>query len=570
MAQKRYWNYEDDDLTVDLNHREGAMIPPGRYAGFKPLAMTGTTLQLVHTDGYKKVSVGLGNSQVGVWVTNQGLVIHEDQQINLPINPNPEDLPRVDLIVGSHEYQLVAGGQQALYSIVQGQPSDEAVPADPTLPEPNKQVILGRLYIEPGANTLADMRYVPAQIPRFSNDVNIPLKSEENSFALKQTVNTLYYEVQRGEIQDSTDSILLDRIDPYDSSSDLASFYELRDTGDTGISGIRTIQRINPTVDTQIGQFIWLYTPVEIHFYTDGYGTSNLYTEEGLGELIMPANRWFCVRRTVSGWLFTHADLANTHRFTKWREMQVWNHASTSLVSGKLGGNAGREKGNIWKLVIESGNNVINWIHAPDHTVIGNEGGRVLVIYVGNGADATIFHDVTTGVPTNYKPIYIPSGQSIDIATGDTLMFVEGETHYYLVGLKETTGGGEGWYPLGYTNSLKFEDYQGYDVKCREQGNLLRFIGAVQINHAQVSGSDIGRVMVLPSQYRPTQERVIHARLYSTDWDFSLVDGGGGESWPVEVIFESISNGGLYIRGGGEITKNAVLRLDGIQIDLKS
>ena len=119
MAQKRFWNWKDDDYTLDLNHRELGILESGLYRGFdRHSSSAGLNLVLHHgVNGIKKVKLDTTETNsMGVWMSKQGCVITEDANITIPISANTTSDPRIDLIVGTHQYSQTQGGLVATYS----------------------------------------------------------------------------------------------------------------------------------------------------------------------------------------------------------------------------------------------------------------------------------------------------------------------------------------------------------------------------------------------------------------------------------------------------------------------
>lgn len=171
MAQERFWNWKDDDLTFRLNWRDLGIHEAGRYRGFDWTPVAGMSFQFNHaaTGVVKTKADYTASPKIGVWLSKQGCMITEDANVNVgTVNPTAS-LPRIDLIVGRHQYVYSVGGAFATYAILQGTPA--AVPVAPTLPFPNEQVILGQLYLPANATNLNDVGVVftPAKVPYFAN-----------------------------------------------------------------------------------------------------------------------------------------------------------------------------------------------------------------------------------------------------------------------------------------------------------------------------------------------------------------------------------------------------------------
>lgn len=171
MAQFIFWNWQDDDSTKNLNHRTLGLKDPGLYRGFDPDFNTpgGMTLRLRHSitgfDVTKFDSPSFTVEKRGVLLTKQGVVIHENDNIDIPINPNATAHGRIDLIICEHEYVDIPNSSIAIYSVIQGTPS--ATPVAPAIPAPDQiKVILGYLYVPAGTVALSGLNvvYVRAEV----------------------------------------------------------------------------------------------------------------------------------------------------------------------------------------------------------------------------------------------------------------------------------------------------------------------------------------------------------------------------------------------------------------------
>ena len=174
MSQKRYWNYKDDDSTFALNFKDLLLAPAGRYKGFTKGISTGLTLSLLVGSGTVRVDEAKAFTDgVSMWKTLQGGIIEEDATVDVTIESNAaNNLPRIDIIVGEHEYNAVAGGQVAIYKAIAGTPN--LSPSAPALTDDKTQVILGELYLPGYADSVSytGVVYTIAEAPQF-NDVSM-------------------------------------------------------------------------------------------------------------------------------------------------------------------------------------------------------------------------------------------------------------------------------------------------------------------------------------------------------------------------------------------------------------
>ena len=167
MAQRRFHQWEDDDLTRLMNQKFIGLIEPGPYRGFNAAPFDGTlTLTLRHnTDWFgdngatestyeEDGDPPSSESQIGVIFTKQGVVIKETGVIALPIAANPTANPRIDRIVCRSVYTYVPGGDVATYSVYTGTPAPN--PGPPSLAFPNEEIILGELRVPAGFAAMND------------------------------------------------------------------------------------------------------------------------------------------------------------------------------------------------------------------------------------------------------------------------------------------------------------------------------------------------------------------------------------------------------------------------------
>ena len=182
--QKRFWNYEAEDATFDLSRAFVGITLPGVYRGFDVTLDATLVLKLTHSiTGYTETSLlGVASDKRGLIVSKQGVIITEDDAETLPISVGFAQ-PRIDIIIVEHEFTEVNGGTTAVYSVVQGSPGFGPVP--PALPNPEKQVKIGELYIPANITALNDVGVVwtRGKIPVISGlEDNVAIRDEDNTF----------------------------------------------------------------------------------------------------------------------------------------------------------------------------------------------------------------------------------------------------------------------------------------------------------------------------------------------------------------------------------------------------
>jgi len=183
MAQKRFWNFKDDDLTISINQWLIGLIDSGRYRGYDGTLDNTMVLKLHHnTTGAILVNkTGNWSDKYGIVRTKQGTIIQEYDPIQLAVDTTEDKFHRRDLIVLNHEYIETVGGQTAYYSIIKGREVPiNALAVTPLLPDEEKQVIIGELYLPSNTDQLnnVNVTYTPAKQPRFGNHVEFIEKSD--------------------------------------------------------------------------------------------------------------------------------------------------------------------------------------------------------------------------------------------------------------------------------------------------------------------------------------------------------------------------------------------------------
>lgn len=172
--QKRYLEFKADDQSFKIAQMFRGILPPGRYRGFDFNPSSDLFLQLVHTQtGYKYPTRDdfEFTPLTGIWKTEQGIVVTEDAMITVEVQPNTSANPRIDIIVGSHQYRPdIVGGIGALYYVIEGTPAAE--PTAPVRTDLKKETILGYLTMPAGATTLDanGVVYTPADIPEVGDN----------------------------------------------------------------------------------------------------------------------------------------------------------------------------------------------------------------------------------------------------------------------------------------------------------------------------------------------------------------------------------------------------------------
>lgn len=169
--QKRFFNFLDDDKTWDLAGMNMAVNQHGRLSGFDGIKGTDiTNFGITHlVTGYNRITALQQTDHLGAWSSKQGVIITENAPLNgLSLNMNLTAFPRVDTLIGSHEYISTQGGSEAYYSIATGSAAETPTPAP--VADSGRDVILGYFIIKPNTTTLETVTFCPANSVYLKND----------------------------------------------------------------------------------------------------------------------------------------------------------------------------------------------------------------------------------------------------------------------------------------------------------------------------------------------------------------------------------------------------------------
>lgn len=217
MAQHRFAQWLDDDLTQLMNRKDIGLIEPGVYRGFGVSALAaGLDLVLEHGSGqngsnessYANPPVAVTNT--GVIFSKQGVVIKETSSITLPIATNAGLNNRIDTIACKSKYLEIPGGEPAEYVVYTGTPLLNPSPA--ALSFPAQEVIIGYLYMPADATSLDDegVRWVPAVRPPFANDPDLMYLNREQINKEIKRFQTIGYSATSATVADGANYIELD------------------------------------------------------------------------------------------------------------------------------------------------------------------------------------------------------------------------------------------------------------------------------------------------------------------------------------------------------------------------
>ncbi len=252
--QKRYFNYKDDDSTYLLNSRLLGILDAGIYRGFDVEILGGTMdLTLVqHLTGIKQYDndVPMTEHTYGVVMSPQGVTIKEDADVVLSIVVT-STLPRIDIVVVEHKYDLVVGGNVAIYKVIQGVASNE--PIKPDLTDPKTQIEVGSLILPINCVALNQAGVIwtknpPPEIPK-------PLRK----YLVLNNYSALVSDYLL-EIDASSNIIDIELVEP--TLSNEGKIYEIDVYNADNQITVRAFSQIKFEVETIINQSgdIWRYT----------------------------------------------------------------------------------------------------------------------------------------------------------------------------------------------------------------------------------------------------------------------------------------------------------------------
>lgn len=570
--QKRYWNYLDEDSSFDLSQLRVPLTVPGRYRGFDSVAFTGNNGSFTHDEtGYRFVGLGqVITEDVGAWVTNQGVLVTEDDAIVLTVANNVTDSERIDIIVGTHDYVQAAGGAQASYSIVQGVPGD----GQPSLPTPATDVLLGVLKIAP--NTVGDLSsvvWIPVNVPSFANDGTLPHTNTPNSFGAandfcgvgaNKIIGAEFISSQFGTLG----NLKLPYLTDGDPDSGMGNFYEIQPHSsfdETNESISLVIGTLDGFPTAPEGWKIHVNTPYRIDFSLWNGSNNNRFIAVGdplaTTSYTVPKDSWFSLISNGNGrWYIGDAVLDINRNMKIYGQLKTQQAVAQLSQDKKLGGLDGQEtKGNVW--LVELGNGVsnreISFIHAPQDSTLGGASstqGRIIILNFENPETFTLKNNVASP-PSNYKPILC--GQDMNLVLQSVVLF-ETQTHWKVANLN-----------IHYENQADWSNFtqtvSGVTYPVQAQYRVFRDRVSLR-GQIRLPAGHIGKIASLSTLHRPTKDIKIPVILRHKDWDYGHLNGGASNSQTVGMVTIQASNGEIHIESGTTVVENDIY-IDGWQYD---
>ena len=179
MAQKQFTTYQADILSFELREAMLGIAKPGRYQGWTTMVSNGSPsggnipVTFNHgTPGFKKGSHEVPpvlSSPLGIAISTQGTIIHDDTSLNKNIAINGVASIRWDILYMEHVYSDIAGANNAIFGIQQG----TAGSGVPTFLNPEKRIIIGLVKIAANGSVFSSLTYYPKQTIDMFGDSNL-------------------------------------------------------------------------------------------------------------------------------------------------------------------------------------------------------------------------------------------------------------------------------------------------------------------------------------------------------------------------------------------------------------
>lgn len=575
MAQQRYWDYQDDDYTLHMNWRDFPYRPHGRYAGFDLISKTGLNLVLGPVGTAKsRVALDLSVTPISVFTNRQGVTISEDANISFPITANDTGFDRIDLIIISQQYIESVGGEQGLYSVVQGTPA--ADPVAPALPNTEKDVILGTLYVPASSSDLSTATYTPAKVPDFAGDLSVAHKDRNQEYKAYQQFLSSYSgfdDVNQASYRRDTKVLSLPTYAAEDGLLYVRNAYRVFEDPATATTGYGTVESVSHDGET-----------IPDGFVIDLYCLSaTLFTGSNFDKEYYAFEEWITLRKVGLVW---HIDSGRvtTARNNKYRWMQIFNDTDAYLLSNQLTVNDNNYKGNVWNLDIAGETNtevrfikVKNWANDPNNDKANYAGSFVVVNIQESSAGAIILKHNASGANDSQKPLWLPGEADIQIDSKTSFLCVETSENWKVMGLGRRSNAEivsavntSSIYNDGWKNISMVAGYTAVADRTpayRKTGQTLHLRGQISIDSSVYwtpLGASEGESTItnaaLGSSYGPS----VDAYIPITIWDSNHPTGTTG----ITAVLKISTTGALALIAVGGFTGTKLLYLDGINLNI--
>lgn len=440
MTQKRFWNWKDDDSTEALSRWMRGIIPYGVIYGFDgDMTTPGMNLTLKHTlSGMEQVNDALTLEQnIGVLLTKQGVMVQEDADIVLPIGTETTGEDRIDLIICEHDYQQVIGGTVAIYSVIQGTPAPS--PVAPALTAPNKQVIVGTLYVPAGTTDLTadpdNTIFTKSVIRVFDNDTSIVRTDVAQTITASKKI---YHQTGKFGAATMVGTTLTAAV------GDPRNFYSLQASSADRVS----VTAIDvPTTAIGEANILYIASNQKLRFKIPANGgvfcgpsAEDVYTEPG--ELIMLINVAVNVPALGYRWMVVAGNTAKgaVNKLRKSLKQaksatltDIDGAATTSMIELPQDGNLL----DVTNTGVDPLKGIKSFYEADTVTAYTTEGGTILTLF--NVSAAAIGVQVNQVVPASFKPIRTFHGADFTWEVGAALTIIEQPTGWWVVGYVSAT-----------------------------------------------------------------------------------------------------------------------------------
>lgn len=449
MAQFILWNWQDDDSTAQLNYRTAGYLPPGVYQGFgvNLASPGGLTLRMSMLNGFELTLTNLTQEFRGMLVTKQGVVIQENADIDLPINAGDPTNPRIDLVILEHEYVQAPGASVGIYQIIQGTPSPNPVAPSLTLPE--RQIIIGQLYVPAGmaALTGTGVVYTPEPTPVLANDPTLVRTFNDQSITGTKTFRGIKWDIADLATYNNVgnvETLVLPGnrpwyfLDSIGTPTIYANVSRITDFGQGQQFSVTFGQRVRlrsgagfigiPASDmlVEVGE--------TVHFL-------NLKDFQGLNP---PGDPLFFVIKRSGENVYTPVKQIGTFKENKSVFTAITNTISGSVLFLP-------KTGNFFDVSPLNGSpQFIGYLPTMYHNgdVFPNaatEGGTRLRLRYTSTTSLTLNNSLATPV-VGYKPLFLPNGGNITFTEPVILEFIEDATHWRLVNITGASRNMETYY----------------------------------------------------------------------------------------------------------------------------
>ena len=593
MSQRIYWNYKDDDYTLDMNHRDFPFRPHGRYGGFDKSVLSTSSLTLFHDQtGKDRLPLILDNrANVGCWVTRQGLLVTEDEAIVLPIAENTGNDPRIDIIVGSHEYLELQGGLVASYSVVSGVPA--ASPVAPAVLNDQKDVILGYVMVE-GSGTSDDLpEYLPANTPDFAGDISVAHKDRNQEYNAIQAFKTfqLVHCPTVAEFNGDTFELVLPTYVAENGKKYLYSEYTITENASTksiAHGNIRTIVHDAEELPEYLEIKLLCLSPT--FFSGDHFKPS---------EYRIGANKWLVLKTFLDNdpevnedywWIIGDEKIANEN--TRLNSMLVFNNQDVTISSGVLTTGFNGQKSNNWNFLLDdivegtSGTDnhikflpTKNWSLDDTFDKANYRGSWVTIDFDKTiSVGSVVLKHNATGSGVLNKPLLLPFNEDMIIAERTAVLVVETATHWKVIGvngytteamatvIKNSSLFSNPWVACDLVTTNGYSVVEGAEPYFRISGKTIYLRGQIDIDasvywNTLQQGQTATTSLFTNTGFPLDREARIPVKIVSQDYPATDTERS-------MILFASALSGSFALNGVAAFDGLWRLYLDGISLDI--